>query len=69
MRIFSLSPFTFKCAFITRHYESSRKEEELKSNGTHLLLLYADDLNLLGEDINGTNTKTNTTNNVTEALH
>jgi hypothetical protein len=31
------------------HYVGSRKPSEVKLNGTHQFLVYADDVNLLGE--------------------
>jgi hypothetical protein len=44
----ALSPLLFHFTAIRRVQE---KQEELKLNGTHRLLAYADDVNILGENI------------------
>jgi hypothetical protein len=48
----------FQLRFRICHQEPRRNQERLELNGTHQLLVYADDVNILGEDTNSTNTYT-----------
>jgi hypothetical protein len=41
----------FQLRFRTFHYEGQGNQVGLKLNGTHRLLVYADDVNLLGDNI------------------
>ena len=47
----ALSPIAFQLYFTVCHYNGSGKLWGLKLNGTHQLLLYADDINILGGSI------------------
>jgi hypothetical protein len=46
----ALSPLLFNFA-LEYHLEDSREQELLKLNGTHQMLAYADDVNIVGENI------------------
>jgi retron-type reverse transcriptase len=45
----ALSPLLFNCALKYAFRRIRDKQEGLKLNGTHQLLAYADDVNILGE--------------------
>jgi hypothetical protein len=47
----ALSPLLFNLALACAIRKVQENQVGLKSNGTHHLLVYADDVNLLGDDI------------------
>jgi hypothetical protein len=50
MRYFTA--IAFQLCFTIHHYEGPRNQMQLKLNGTHQFLIYADDVYLLGDNIN-----------------
>ena len=47
----AISPLRFNIALETATRKVQKKEEELNFNGTHQLLVYADDVNLLADNL------------------
>jgi hypothetical protein len=56
----ALSPLLLNCALECAIRMAQENRVGLKLNGTHLLLVYADDVNLLGDNIDSIKTDTET---------